>query len=166
MADVIYSNIRDLNRRLALIEPTLVRQLQKEAKNAAKPVQNAIVSAIPERAPLRGMNHRGRTSWDNSVNYKGRRVPAKSVTVNFRTGGSKKANITSLVRVQANSPAVAIVDTAQKGRSPQGEIFIRALGGRPSRIVWPAAMKALPSVQAEVRIVLDRYSEIASRRIF
>ncbi len=166
MSDVVYSNIRDLNRRLASIEPTLTRQLQKEAKLAAKPVQAAIVNAIPSSAPRRGMNHNGRTSWNNSVNYKGQVVPPKSVTIAFRSSGSRKANITSLVRVQANSPAVAIVDTAQRGRIPQGEVFVRGLGGQPSRYVWPAAMRALPAVQAEVRMVLDRYSEIASRRIF
>lgn len=166
MSDVIYSNVRDLNRRLKSIEPTLVRQLQKEAKVAAKPVQAAIVNAIPTDAPRRGMNHKGRTSWNNSVNYKGRPVPPKSVTIGFRSGGSKKSNITSLVRVTANSPAVAIVDTAQRGRTPQGEVFVRGLGGQPSRYVWPAAMKALPAVQTEVRMVLDRYAEIASRRIF
>ena len=166
MADVIYSNVRDLNKRLKAIEPSLVRQLQKEAKNAAKPVQVAIVNAIPVQAPRRGMNHNGRTSWNNSVNYKGRPVPAKSVTIGFRSGGSKNASVTSLVRVTANSPAVAIVDTAQRSRTKQGEVFIRGLGGKPSRYVWPAAMSALPAVQTEVRMVLDRYAAIASRRLF
>jgi hypothetical protein len=166
MADVIYSNVRDLNKRLDTVEAGLKRELQKEAKNAAKPLQTAIVNAIPTSAPRRGMNHNGRTSWNNSVNYKGQRVPAKSVTIGFRSGGSKRATVTSLVRVVANSPAVAIVDTAQRGRTPQGLVFVRGLGGSPSRYVWPAAMRALPAVQTEVRIVLDKYAAIASRRLF
>jgi hypothetical protein len=166
MADIIYSNVPDLMRRLKAIEPSLVRQLQREAKDPAKKVQTAIVDAIPAQAPRRGMNHRGRTSWNNSVNYRGKVVPAKSVSISFRSGGSKNANITSLVRVIANSPAVAIVDTARGHRTPQGEIFVRGLGGQPSRYVWPAAMKSLPGVQAEVRIVLDRFAAEASRRLF
>lgn len=160
MSDVIFSNIRDLNRRLDLIDTKLKRELQKEAKRPAKVLQTAIVAAIPARAPLRGMNHRGRTSWDNSVNYKGQRVPAKSVSVNFKGTGSKKANITSLVRVQANSPIVSIVDTAHRSNTPQGAVFIRSLGGSPSRIVWKAVERTLPAVQAEVRMVLDKYAKI------
>lgn len=167
MSDIIYSNIRDLNRRLDLIDTGLKRELQKKAKEEAKPLQAAIVAAIPSIAPRRGMrSHKGRTSWDNGVNWKGQPVPAKSVTINYKTSGSKQAAVTSLVRVTVNSPAVAIVDMAAQAHSRRGEIFIRGLGGRPSRYVWPAANKALPEVQAKVRMVLDHYSNLASRRLF
>ncbi len=160
MSDVIYSNIRDLNRRLDLIDTKLKRELQKEAKRPAKVLQAAIVAAIPDSAPLRGMNHRGRTSWNYSKNWKGDIIKPKSVSVNFKSTGSKRASITSLVRVQANSAIVSIIDTAGVARSPQGGLFIRALGGRPSRLVWPAVEKKLPAVEAEVRMVLDKYSKI------
>lgn len=163
MSDVIYSNIRDLNRRLDRLDTGLKRELQKEAKRPAKKIQSAIVAAIPTAAPRRGMNHNGRTSWNNSVNYKGQLVPAKSVSINFKSGGSKRAAITSLVRVTVNSPAVAIVDMATNYKTKQGEVFIRGLGGRPSRYVWPAAERSLPEVQAEVRMVLEKYQTIAGR---
>ncbi len=164
MSDVIYSNIRDLNRRLDRLDTGLKRELQKEAKRPAKKVQSAIVAAIPLESPRRGMNsHRGRTSWNNSVNYKGQLVPPKSVSINFKSGGSKRADITSLVRVTVNSPAVAIVDMAANFKSKRGEIFVRGLGGRPSRYVWPAANSSLPEVQAEVRMVLEKYQTIAGR---
>lgn len=160
MADIIYSNIRDLNRRLDLIDVKLKRELQREAKKPAKVLQSAIVAAIPDRAPLRGMYHRGRTSWDNSKNWKGQATPPKSVSISFKSAGSRRANITSLVRVIANSAILSIIDTAHNVRSPQGEIFIRSLGGSPSRYVWPAVEKKLPAVEAEVRMVLDKYSKI------
>lgn len=160
MADIIYSNIRDLNRRLDLIDTKLKRQLQAEAKKPAKVLQAAIVAAIPDSAPLRGMNHRGRTSWQYSKNYKGNIVPPKSVSISFRSSGSRRANITSLVRVQANSAIVSIIDTANKARSEQGAIFIRSLGGSPSRYVWKAVEKKLPAVEAEVRMVLNKYSKL------
>ena len=160
MADIIYSNIRELNRRLDMIDVKLKRQLQAEAKKPAKVLQAAIVAAIPSSAPLRGMNHRGRTSWNNSKDYKGKVVRPKSVSVNFKSTGSKRSAITSLVRVQANSAIVSIVDTARVARSPQGTLFIRALGGTPSRYVWPAVERKLPAVEAEVRMVLDKYTKM------
>jgi hypothetical protein len=160
MADVIYSNVRELNRRLDLIDVKLKRELQKEAKKPAKVLQSAIVKAIPDSAPLRGMNHRGRTSWNNSQDYRGKIIRPKSVSINFKTGGSKKSMITSLVKVQANSAIVSIIDTARVARSPQGTLFIRALGGTPSRYVWPAVERQLPAVQAEVRMVLDKYTKL------
>ena len=160
MADIIYSNIRELNRRLDMIDVKLKRQLQAEAKKPAKVIQAAIVAAIPNSAPLRGMNHRGRTSWNYSKDYKGKIIKPKSVSVNFKSTGSKRAAITSLVKVQANSAIVSIIDTAGVARSPQGTLFIRALGGRPSRYVWPAVERKLPAVEAEVRMVLDKYTKM------
>jgi hypothetical protein len=169
MADIIYSNIRDLNRRLDLINTNLKRELQKEAKKPAKKLQAAIVKAIPATSPFTGkrkdgFTHNGRTSWNNSVSYKGRRVPAKSVSINFKSSGSKIANTTSLVRLQVNAPSVAISDTARVGRSPQGVAFVAALsgvfGGSRSRIVWPAVERELPAVESEVRMVLDKYAKI------
>jgi hypothetical protein len=160
MADVIYSNIRDLNRRLDVIDGSLKRKLQQEAKKPAKVIQAALVKAIPDSPPLRGMNHRGRTSWNYSKNWKGDIIKPKSVSINFKSTGSKRAAITSLVRVQANSAIVSIIDTAGVARTPQGTLFIRALGGKPSRYVWPAVERQLPAVEAEVRMVLDKYAKI------
>jgi hypothetical protein len=169
MADVIFSNIRELNRRLDMIDVKLKRQLQAEAKKPGKSIQAAIVKAIPADSPFTGkrkdgFTHRGRTSWQGSINPKGKRVPPKSVSLSFRSAGSKRTLITSLVRVVVNSPAVAIADTARTARSPQGAAFITALnsslGGSPSRIVWKSIEGKLPAVEAEVRIILDKYTKM------
>ena len=163
MADIVYSNVRELTKQLKAIEPELRKQLIKDLKAVAKPVQAAIVARIPNNPPLRGMRHNGRTSWDNSTNYKGRRVPAKSVSVKFRAGGSKKQGITSLLSVQAMSPVVSLIDQARVGRSPQGVAMIRGLGMKASRYVWPAAMQALPQAEAEARRILNDASQKISR---
>lgn len=169
MADIIYSNIRDLNRRLDVINVNLKRELQREAKKPAKKLQAAIVKAIPATSPFAGkrkdgFTHKGRTSWNGSVNYKGQSVPPKSVSIRFRSTGSKKSNVTSLVGIQVNSPAVAISDTARVGRTPQGRAFVTALSGvfsgSRSRIVWPAVERQIPEVEAEVRIVLEKYTKM------
>lgn len=163
MADIVYSNVRELTKQLQAIEPELRKQLIKDLKAVAKPVQAAIVARIPNNPPLRGMRHNGRTSWDNSQNYKGRRVPAKSVTVKFRSGGSRRAGITSLLSVQAMSPVVSMIDQARVGRSPQGIAMIRGIGMKASRYVWPAAEQALPQAEAAAQRILNEASQKISR---
>lgn len=163
MADIVYSNVRELTKQLKAIEPELRKQLIKDLKAVAKPVQAAIVAKIPNDPPLRGMRGNGRMSWDNSVNYKGRRVPAKSVTVRFRSGGSRRSAVTTLLSVQANSPVVAMLDQARKGRSPQGIAMLRGIGRTASRYVWPAAEQALPKAEAEARRILNEASQKISR---
>jgi hypothetical protein len=159
MTDVVYSNIRDLMRMLNSIEPELKKQLVRDVKAVAKPVQAAIVARIPSSPPLKGMRNTGRLSWDNSVNYKGKRVPAKSVTVRFRSGNSRKSAITALVSVQANSPAVSMLDTAHKSSTQQGAAMIRNIIPSPrSRYVWPAAESALPQAEAAAKRILEAAS--------
>lgn len=164
MADVVYSNVRELLRQIQQIEPELRKELVKEIKAVAKPVQAAVVQAIPDRAPLRGMNNNGRLSWDNSVNYKGRRIPSKSVTIKFRSGNSRFTAITSLVSVQVNSPVVSMIDMARNSNTPQGQHMVATLGRQPSRYAWPAAEKALPQAEAEAKKILDAASVRISRK--
>lgn len=163
MADIVYSNVRELTKQLKAIEPELRKQLIKDLKAVAKPVQAAVVARIPNGPPLRGMRHNGRTSWDNSQNYKGRRVPAKSVTVKFRAGGSKRQGVTSLLSVQAMSPIVSLIDQARFSNTPQGAAMIRGLGMKPSRYVWPAALQALPQAEAAAQRILNDASQKISR---
>lgn len=180
MADVVYSNVRELNKRLDAIDPALKKAMVKDAKLAAKPLQTSIKSAIPSISPLSGFNNSGRLGY-------GVGKAAKSVTTSFRTGRSKTSAITSLLSVKVNSPAVALMDYA--GRKPkgpirqvtrpypykggvrshrvngQGEAMIDKLNTirRASRFAWPAAEKSLPAVQAQVKGILDRASKTIGR---
>lgn len=180
MADVVYSNVRELHRRLDAIDPALKKAMVKDAKLAAKPLQTGIKSAIPTVSPLSGANENGRLGW-------GQGKPVKSVTVSYRTGRSKSASVTSLLSVKVNSPIVALMDYAgRKPRGPvrqvtrpyaykngtrthrvngQGEAMMDRLNmlRRASRFAWPAAERALPAVQAQVKGILDRASSRISR---
>lgn len=164
MTDIIYSNVRELTKQLSAIDTDLRKEFIRDLKDIAKPVQTEIVQAIPATGPHRGMRGNGRLSWDNSINYKGKRVPAKSVSINFRVSGSKSFATTSLVRVTVNSPIVALLDQAGKAHSKRGAQLLRIMGGKPSRYVWPAAMRALPKAQAETKLVLEKAANVASRR--
>lgn len=180
MGDVVYTNVRELHRRLDAIDPALKKAMVKDAKLAAKPLQTGIKTAIPTVSPLSGFNNSGRLGY-------GVGKPAKSVTVSYRTGRSKISAITSLLSVKVNSPAVALMDYA--GRKPrgavrqvtrpyaykgttrqhrvngQGEAMIDRLNQvrRASRFAWPAAERALPAIQAQVKGILDRASQRIGR---
>lgn len=180
MADLIYTNVRELNRRLDAIDPALKKAMVKDAKLAAKPLQSGIKSAIPSVSPLSGANSAGRLGW-------GQTKPVKSVTVSYRTERSKTTAITSLLSVKVNSPIVALMDYAgRKPRGPvrqvtrpyaykgttrthrvngQGEAMIDRLNTvrKASRFAWPAAEQTLPAVQAQVKGILDRASKTISR---
>ena len=180
MGDVVYSNVRELHRRLDAIDPELKKAMVKDAKLAAKPLQTGIKAAIPTVSPLSGANSKGRLGW-------GEGKPVKSVTVSYRTGRSKTTAITSLLSVRVNSPIVALMDYAgRKPRGPvrqvtrpypykngtrqhrvngQGEAMMDRLNmlRRASRFAWPAAERALPAVQAQVKGILDRASSRISR---
>lgn len=180
MGDVVFSNVRELHRRLDAIDPALKKAMVKDAKLAAKPLQTGIRTAIPSVSPLSGFENSGRLGY-------GVGKPAKSVTVSYRTGRSKNTAITSLLSVKVNSPAVALMDYAgRKPRGPvrqvtrpyayrggtrshrvngQGEAMIDKLNmmRRASRFAWPAAERALPAVQAQVKGILDRASQRISR---
>lgn len=161
MADVVYSNVRELMRRLKAIDPELRKALVRDVKRVAKPVQESVVKAIPANAPLSGMNAPGRMSWNASTNKRGQNIRAKTVRTKFSAAGSRRAKVTSLVKVQAMSPALSMVDMARNARTRQGAAMIQNLVRRPSRYVWPAAEQALPQTKVEVQKIL----EVASTKI-
>lgn len=180
--DYSVTDIRELQRRLKSIDPKLRTQLVRDAKEAGKPVQSAVKSAIASVTPLSGMT-RGRLNWNSSIDAKGKAHSAQDVKLQFRTRSSGKSNVTSLVRVQVASPAVVMADMAGKsnrfldagykgtGRTReypykggsrthrvngQGRAMIRNLGGSASRYVWPAADNKLPAVKARIEAILRK----------
>jgi hypothetical protein len=180
MADIVYSNERELHRRLDAVDPELRKAMVRDAKLAAKPLQTGIKSAIPTVSPLSGANNSGRLGYNVGK-------PANSVSVNYRTSRSKNRAITPLLRVKVNSPIVALMDYA--GRKPkgqlksmtreypykggtrkhrvngQGDAMIDRLNSirRASRFAWPAAERTLPAIQAQVQGILDRASQRINR---
>lgn len=120
--DYSVTDIRELQRRLKSIDPKLRTQLVRDAKEAGKPVQTAIKTAVTAVTPLSGMS-RGRLNWNGSVDAKGRIHKADDVKLEFRTRSSGKSNTTSLVRVRVASPAVVMADMAGKSGRFMGAGF-------------------------------------------
>jgi len=152
---------RETLRELRDIEPRFFRQAVDDIKVDIQPVVEAVKAAIPSTAPLRGFEHRGRTGWNN----------VKKVRSRVSTRRPQGLQGTNLISIRAESAAVSIADIVGKSRKPtktaQGEVLIAALNrrGKPSRYVWPAALKEYPRIENSLRKTLDKISEQANKNL-
>jgi len=186
MASDVVFNAKALIKDLEALEPGITKQLKKDIRQVVKPMQTDIKSAIPSVNPFisgvrKVANTRGRLAW-------GAGKPANTVTISFKTGRSRKTATTALSALVVSSPATALADVAGKGsgevRRPvtnaypykdgerrhrtttQGQKMIRHLRSkRASNFVYPAAEQSLPSVQAEVKLVIERYAAKVNRKL-
>lgn len=186
MADNIVYNAKELVAALNKLEPGMKNALVKEIKLAAKPAIEAIKSGIPKVNPFISSvrpvsNTRGRLGWNV-------KVKADTVKPSFKTKASKKFAVTSLVSLRVTSPATALADVAGKGsgevRRPvtnsydykggtrthrtttQGQKMIRHLRKeRATNFVYPSVKASLPSVQAEIKLILERYAAKVNRKL-
>ena len=124
--------IRELNR----IQPTLVKQLRKEYREIAKPVQTAVKSAIPLNPPTSGVHKKkpqktisgfyprsipGRLSW--GANSQNRMREARSVGIQTFSATRAKRNMrynrmtaASIARLKVDSAATVMADLAGSSR--------------------------------------------------
>ena len=164
------SGFTQMQRELKALDSGLVRAMQKEAKAIAKPGADKIKSVIPTVAPLRGkdgksgMLNRGRLGWNV-----GKRVD--NVTVAYSTKRSRVVGTTSLVSIRVNSAVASMMDIAGKGhsagnRTAAGIVMISKLKEKgASNFAWPAVEQEIPSMAAEIRLVLNKYADMVSRKL-
>lgn len=177
---MVYSNVRELTRQLKAIEPALQKAMVREVKAEVKLLATMVKTALPTVSPLSGANTNGRLGF-------GVGKPSNSVSVRYRSGGSKRTAITSLASVRVNNALTSIMDYAGKNGTTtrsqvtrpyaykggtrvhrlngQGQAMVDRLDAvrRPSRFAWPAAERALPMVQARVQSVLESAAAQISR---
>lgn len=178
--DISVLDVRELQKRMREAGPNFRREFLRDVKAIGKPLETKIRSEINSITPLSGfLKDRGRLGWNNGV-------AADKVTTQFKTSMGGRSLTTTLLRIKVWSPAVIITDMAGRsgasigeGRrndnSPpttrrrnaninKGEAFIsslnREIGGRASRIIYPAAESSLPALTAQT----DRVLKDAMRR--
>jgi len=106
-------DIRELQRKLRAIEPSLRTEFLREVKTIGKTPERAIKSAIPNEAPLSGLSKPGAAlQWGKTKKGTG---GAKSTTIRFRTKAGGKSLTTTLLGIRVNSAASSVADMA--GRS-------------------------------------------------
>lgn len=120
-ADFDANSVRLLQKRLKEIDPKLRTQMLRDAKKVGEPLARAVKTANTRIRPLSGMVKAGqfrRMVWGKmSVKTFGS-VDPSTVKVQFRTAGSKKTNVTSLLRLAVPHPLMAMGQYAgRSGRS-------------------------------------------------
>jgi hypothetical protein len=190
-AQLQITNWNEVMKVLNKLDKTYVRELRKNFREIAKPVQTEIRRAIPPRSkpPLSQMRqvHFGRLAWGSR--YGAGAKPSKSViiqTPNTRSRRARSLDTYSIARLQVLSPATVLFDMAgrrnhnmgRKGNTPVYDYMYTIKGvkvpgkrkhkvtplafakglqkaegklqPKASRIIWPAAEKALPLARARV----------------
>lgn len=138
-------------RELRAIDPQLKRDAVKSLKTAAEPVRSAVAGAMPSSAPLSGMIHKGRTRWPKRVSV--------LVQVSGRTRNRGPAQEIALVKVVVRQAGPQIADMAGRGA------IADALGGSPSRWVWPAAESKIPVAEKQVLDACEQLMERTTRQL-
>lgn len=177
--------VQQLIEELKRVDADHLKFLRKEIITEIKPLYMMIKQSIPNSAPLSGMNHGGRTTWNQPTRVVGK--------VSYRTRAGKN----SLVSIRTTSAAVEMADMAgRKGQfdvgrrggnaglsaeymiagrkrrhvlNGQGKAMVRGLNSRAgrgaSRYIWPSIEAQLPFVRDRVRKILDNYAAMVSRKL-
>jgi hypothetical protein len=128
------TDYKDLIRELNKVQPGLVKQMQKDFKEIAKPVQSAVKSNIPTNPPTSGIHKKrpqrtvsgfyprvipGRLTWGANSQNKGkspRSVMIETPSVAKAARAMKRAgvNASSIARLRIDNAAVVMADMAGK----------------------------------------------------
>ena len=182
-------SLRELNRQLAEIDPSLRRAVGKDIKNAVRPTARKILSRIPTEAPLSGMANKGRLGWSKprvgvyATPGPGGRGSIARIEIFAsnpqRRGGFKMADLAgtknkglgvrrSHVRVLASGRAIQV----REHRTRSGDVMIDRLnrryelsaGGKGGRFGWQNFMKERDFLLDKVLDIIDDYVQIVNRR--
>jgi hypothetical protein len=133
-AGLYLTDYQDLIRELNRVQPTLIKQMQKDFKLIAKPVQSAVKNAIPTAPPTSGIHKKrpqrtvsgfyprvvpGRLTW--GANTQNRNKPVKSVLIETPSAAKAaramrraKVGAASIARLRVDNAAVVMADMAGK----------------------------------------------------
>jgi hypothetical protein len=176
------TGIREALNTLAKFDKELTKELRLDLAKVAQPLTSAILARIPTHPPIRGFDHKGRTSW-----------PTKPVKVRTKlnTSTSFRQMRTSTVKIIISNGGVEIADMAGKRNdikysgmtrayakgsvimshriNGQGKSMIQALSstgvGRASRYVYPAVDKYRDTITMEIDKTVQQAIKIGSERL-
>ena len=155
------TNWAEIMKTLRTLDKDYVKQLRKDFKAIAKPVQAEIRKGIPTKAkpPLRNMRqvHFGRLAWGTT--YGNKPKPTRSVLIQLPNARSKKfkgVDAVPITRLQVQSAAVVLADMAgrkgyskgRRGFTPEYDYMytingVKVPGKRKHRVVPLAFAKGL-----------------------
>jgi hypothetical protein len=173
---------------LSKFEPEMMKRARTDLRVAAEPVANSIKAYIPNEAPLRGMRHNGRTSWQpNNIkttvktSFSKRTFAREQSLVSIWVGGKKgtkgaaglqiadMAGKRGKVRNSGRTGEYQKRGTTMRHRiNGQGRSMVDYLTGNwgtPSRFVWRAAELHRSTVQVSVMQTIDKLSKETNRKL-
>jgi hypothetical protein len=126
---IYLTDYQDLLVELNRIQPTLVKQLQKDYRKIAKQPKLAIQNKIPDKVPLSGfipVVKPGRLTWGANYQNKNKNVNAVAVqtpkdTRAPRTFRKYKTDAASIARLKVENAGVVLADMAGKNNSYTGK---------------------------------------------
>jgi len=157
-------------RELKDVDSKLVNELRKEFRTQLKPINESVRAQIPTVPPISGFAKKG-----GSEPYIWSRPTAK-VNTSFRTKPGKafstlvSTNFTDR-RPNAGFNIIELAGSKSSGKTVQGRAMISALNNRApirgglGRFAIPAWKKKESDVERIARGILEKYSEIVSRRM-
>lgn len=150
-------------KTLRQLDPEFQKQVKKDIRAAAKPLQQKAREYVPLEPPLSGFSR----SWTRSTGGTVAGWNARGKTRNkvvIKTGGKRRSDGTYLLVAVVQTDAMgAIYDMAGRkssGNTPAGRAMILNLNKirGASRGMWPAAEQELPAIQQVVGGILDTVS--------
>ena len=143
------ADIKKLQRDLKEIEPKLLRDMRKEIKDIARPIERQIKNNIPKRPPMSGMGgvvkykdgsyaiNEGRLRWDGqglnpSAGKLSKHYQPQKTSISAAGKSSGRSLTTALVKVIMQSAPVSMVDMAgrvNRGRPQSREYIVRLRNG-------------------------------------
>lgn len=162
--------LKETLRDLSKLDKELSKEIRKDIRQTVQPLADAINATVPGGPPLSGMDHKGRTGWNNR----------KKVVVKLDTRKPRRyvdrpgRTVTNVVRVTTKDAPTAIVDMAGRAggtqsrasQSRQRPNFAAALSSRlgpPSRFMWPTADNMVPEIQRNMEPIIKRVEDIMNR---
>lgn len=148
---------------LRKLDPEFQKQVKKDIRAAAKPLQQKAREYVPLEPPLSGFSR----SWTRSTGGTVAGWNARGKTRNkvvIKTGGKRRSDGSYLLVAVVQTDAMgAIYDMAGRkssGNVASGAAMIRNLNRihGASRGMWPAAEQELPHIQQVVGGILDTVS--------
>jgi len=160
------NGVADAIKVLNSVNPELKKQVVKNMKAAAQPVEESARRLVPAVRPLSGW-----VGWKGGFDPKAVR---RGIKVAFRAGkvrGARDPNNIPLLTLRQKNAAGAIYDMAGRrsnGKTDAGRQFISVLnqrGGPASRTMWPGAEDAMPVVVRQVEAAIDDMMVVLNKEL-
>jgi hypothetical protein len=122
-AEVTASDIKRINKMLKEFEPGLLKEIRREIKTIAKPIDDQIKRNIPSTPPMSGMGgvvksrngnyyiNEGRLRWDGA-GLRGKGAKPNATTVSSAIKASGRSMNASIAKITMRSAVASMADMA------------------------------------------------------